>query len=106
MPDRAITLLVQLTCWRGDFPFQPDALSAIARGKRVPVLLIHSKADQIVPPTHSERLAHAYDGPVKIWISEHGAHGAVWNADPAAYEAKVRDFVSALERDRLPDRKG
>jgi uncharacterized protein len=98
MPDWAITLLVQLTSWRGDFPFEPDALSAISRGDRVPVLLIHSKADQIVPPTHSERLAHAYPGRVTVWISEHGGHGAVWNADPTQYEVKVRDFLAPLEK--------
>lgn len=97
MPNWAITFLVQLTNWRGDFPFEPDALSAISRGKRVPLLLIHSKTDQIVPPTHSENLAKAYRGPVKVWVTEHGAHGAVWNADPAAYEAKVRDFLSSLD---------
>jgi pimeloyl-ACP methyl ester carboxylesterase len=98
MPDWAITLLVQLTDWRGDFPFQPDALSAILRGKRVPMLLIHSKADRIVPSTHSKNLANAYRGPARVWIAEHGDHGAVWNADPAAYEAKVRDFLSSLDR--------
>ena len=96
MPDWAVDALAALARWRGSFPAEPDALSAVSRANGdVPILFIHSRADTVVPSSHSETLAAAYRSPSRVWLTERGAHGAVWNADAEAYEAQLRDFLAS-----------
>ena len=58
-----------------------------------PVLLIHCAADDYVPPANLESL-HAADPAAQTWVipGANCLHSEGFNADPAAYGARIRDF--------------
>ena len=62
----------------------------------VPILLFHGDEDATVPMETSDALAEARPDIVKYVRVTGAPHVSSWNRDPAAYEAAVRDFLSAL----------
>lgn len=60
-----------------------------------PVLLIHCAADNYVPPANIESL-HAAAPSAQTWLIPGAGclHSEGYNADPAAYGAHIRDFLS------------
>jgi pimeloyl-ACP methyl ester carboxylesterase len=81
--------------WRGGFKF--DALDQLryADNLNVPVLLFVDLADSTVPVEPALRLAEARPDLVKVVTTAGGDHTGSWNADPAAYQIAVREFLSA-----------
>ncbi|NAZ86914.1 alpha/beta hydrolase [Kineococcus indalonis] len=61
---------------------------------RLPVLLLHSDADDYVPPGPSARLAQARPDLVTFVRSSTARHTKEWNVDPAAWEDAVRGFLT------------
>jgi len=62
---------------------------------RLPVLLLHSDADDYVPSGPSRRLAEARPDLVTYVPSAQARHTKEWNVDPAGWERAVADFVRA-----------
>ena len=60
---------------------------------RVPVLLLHSDDDDVVPSGPSHRLAAARPDLVEHVPSSGVLHTKEWNLDPAAWEAAVAGFL-------------
>jgi pimeloyl-ACP methyl ester carboxylesterase len=60
-----------------------------------PVLLIHCAADDYVPPANLDSL-HAADPAAQTWVIPGASclHSEGFNADPAAYGARIRDFFA------------
>ncbi|MBQ9729868.1 MAG: alpha/beta fold hydrolase [Clostridia bacterium] len=67
-------------------------LSAITNAK-VPVLLIHGKADKLVPYSMSEELHAAANGKATLHGFEGAGHGVSYLIDPQKYERVVLDFL-------------
>ncbi|WP_373316942.1 alpha/beta hydrolase family protein [Streptomyces sulfonofaciens] len=67
----------------------PDAV-------RVPSLLLHGPDDTIAPWAPSLRLADRLPSLVSLHTVRDAPHGALWNADPAAYEEALRRFLVPL----------
>ncbi|MFD3541200.1 alpha/beta hydrolase family protein [Streptomyces sp. NPDC058662] len=63
---------------------------------RVPVLVFHGPDDALAPWDPSRRLAAARPDLVTLHTVRAAGHGAMWNADPAAYEEVLRRFLTPL----------
>ncbi|WP_320781200.1 alpha/beta hydrolase [Streptomyces sp. CRN 30] len=62
----------------------------------VPALVVHGPADTVAPWRLSRRFADAHPRLVAFHTVPHAPHGAMWNADPAAYEEALRRFLTPL----------
>lgn len=65
-------------------------------GLRVPTLIFHGPGDTVAPWAHSRRLAERGRGLVALHPVQNAPHGAMWNADPDAYEEALRRFLTPL----------
>uniref|UniRef100_A0AAU2JMI8 Peptidase S9 prolyl oligopeptidase catalytic domain-containing protein n=1 Tax=Streptomyces sp. NBC_00049 TaxID=2903617 RepID=A0AAU2JMI8_9ACTN len=63
---------------------------------KVPVLIFHGPDDTLAPWEPSRRLAAARPDLVTLHTVRGAGHGAMWNADPAAYEEALRRFLTPL----------
>ncbi|WP_327314163.1 alpha/beta hydrolase family protein [Streptomyces sp. NBC_01235] len=72
-----------------------DAAADPARLK-VPALILHGPDDTVAPWGASRRLAGRRPDLVALHTVPHAPHGAMWNADPAAYEEALRRFLTPL----------
>lgn len=61
---------------------------------KVPVLIFHGPDDTLAPWEPSRRLAAARPDLVTLHSVSGAGHGAMWNADPAAYEEALRRFLT------------
>ncbi|SBT92934.1 hypothetical protein GA0115233_105412 [Streptomyces sp. DI166] len=67
----------------------PDTLT-------VPTLIFHGPDDTVAPWDRSRRLAAARPNLVALQTVKRAPHGAMWNADPTAYEESLRRFLTPL----------
>ena len=80
-------------------------MQAIAALAPIPVLIVHSREDQIIPLHHAQRLFAAAAEPKTLWIAPRGRHVAVFNQP--AWQDRWIDYVrTALGDDPLPARGG
>lgn len=63
---------------------------------RVPTLIVHGPDDVVAPWGASRRLAARRPDLVTLHTVAGAPHGAMWNADPAAYEEALRRFLTPL----------
>lgn len=99
------TFLYHLLVWRGGFDGERSSAAALKTAGRsdVPLLLIHGTGDTLIPYAHSQELAEVYTqagGQPELHIVKDAGHARVWNADPAAFEARLDTFFAAALRDR------
>lgn len=59
----------------------------------VPALVLHGTEDGTVPDSVTRRLAAAEPGLVDAVLAEGADHVEAWNLDPAAYDARVLEFL-------------
>ncbi|GAA4990029.1 alpha/beta hydrolase [Kineococcus glutinatus] len=80
-----------------DGPVDLRRMDWVARAEelRLPVLLLHSDDDEVVPSGPSHRLAAARPDLVTHVPSSGVFHTKEWNLDPAAWEAAVLGFLAA-----------
>ena len=75
-----------------------DGIPALA-ARGAPLLVIHGDADDWVPIAHGRRLAAAYDqagrGRAETYFVPGATHVGSYQADPAAYLARVTAFLDA-----------
>ena len=63
---------------------------------RVPILILHGEADDLVPAPISRLLKHARPDIVRYIGFPEAAHARSWNLDSARYESAVRDFLQEI----------
>ncbi|MGW1159959.1 alpha/beta hydrolase family protein [Streptomyces sp. NPDC002513] len=73
----------------GHGPLDPHRL-------RVPTLIFHGPDDAVAPWAPSRRLAERRSDLVTLHTVRDAPHGAMWNADPKAYEEALRRFLTPL----------
>lgn len=80
--------------WRFDVNW--DKLNYLRQADRldVPMLVFHGEDDPKIPVATSEALARVRPDLVTLITVPGAGHVRSWNADPAAYEAAVRDFLT------------
>ncbi|MFG2572155.1 alpha/beta hydrolase [Streptomyces sp. NPDC048481] len=74
----------------------PAAAAAASGRLRVPALIVHGPDDAVAPWGLSRRLAARRPDLVTLHTVPGAPHGAMWNADPAAYEEALRRFLTPL----------
>jgi len=94
IPGWFTALLVDVTQSRGKFTGSPNAPDALAATRSAPIMFIHSRNDEVVPVSHTVDLAAAYSGKKTLWLPDYGKHGAIYDANPVAYEKRVAAFLS------------
>jgi uncharacterized protein len=62
----------------------------------VPTLIFHGPDDTLAPWEHTRRLAKAHPNRIALHTVTRAPHGAMWNADPKAYEEAMRRFLTPL----------
>lgn len=84
-------------------PLDLRRLNWVARASelRLPVLLVHSDADEFVPNGPSKALAAARPDLVTLVPWRHGRHTKEWNTDPDRWDEVVTAFVREQVRDDL-----
>jgi len=70
--------------------------AVISRLAPRPVLLIHGMADRVIPVAESQKLLAAAEGNprAELWLVPGGRHTHSYEADPAAYVARVVRFLA------------
>jgi pimeloyl-ACP methyl ester carboxylesterase len=89
-------ILIEVTEARARFSGTLSPEHALPLVKSTRIYFIHSKQDEIVPYQQSQRLAASYTGPKTVWWPDRGGHSAIWDADRAAYEARLATFLDSL----------
>lgn len=59
-----------------------------------PVLIVHSRADQLIPFSMSDRMAAVCGGPVTRLVLLNADHGSYFTQDGAALFPALRHFLS------------
>lgn len=93
LPYSAVSRRVDRLC-RKQFGMRADAADtaeALKKNTR-PVLFIHGDADRFVPLSMTEENYAACEAEKELLIVPGAAHARSYLIDPAAYEAKLRDF--------------
>ncbi len=67
------------------------------RNSKIPVLLIHGKEDDFVPPVNSIITFKKYKGPKKLILFEKASHGISYLVKPKYYVNAVKEFLSKGE---------
>ncbi|WP_049578494.1 alpha/beta hydrolase [Streptomyces sp. SBT349] len=75
---------------------RPPENPLASRGTPLPVLVLHGPADTIAPWDASRALAARHPEAVTLHSVPDAQHAALWNADPAAYEERLRHFLTPL----------
>ncbi|WP_059009698.1 alpha/beta hydrolase [Streptomyces specialis] len=65
-------------------------------GAPLPVMIFHGPDDTVAPWRTSREMAAAHPEAVPLHTVPHAEHAAMWNADPAAYEERLRRFLTPL----------
>lgn len=98
LPGRLAAVASVVTSRRIGIDFDRFDLRTHPPAVRPPTLLLHTDADTAVPVAPSRdlaRLAPELDWPLRYVEVAGTEHTGAWNADPAAYEAAVREFLAA-----------
>lgn len=80
--------------WTVDDAYSP--IRYIDRVSPTPLLIIHSRTDQVVPVAHALSLYAAAKQPKQLWLLPHGDHIATFN-DPANRVRLVRYLTRVLD---------
>ncbi|MFJ7334073.1 alpha/beta hydrolase family protein [Streptomyces sp. NPDC101110] len=95
-PGALLPLAVRAAQGRTGLTGERAAGTDPSHGLRVPALLFHGPDDTVAPWQPSRRLADARPDMVALRTVAGAPHGALWNADPEAYEEALRRFLTPL----------
>jgi uncharacterized protein len=73
---------------------QPSPLEAV-KHSAVPVLLIHGAADRNIAPLHSQLIAAAAPGHVKLWLVPQAGHTMAWSAAHHEFESRLLGWFAS-----------
>lgn len=94
IPGFFTDLLITVALWRGQFDGNQSPATVLPHQQtNVPILFIHSRADEVVSYQHTQDLADLYAGPKLVWLPEHGGHTTIWDVNKVEYERKVSEFL-------------
>ncbi|QFQ96351.1 alpha/beta fold hydrolase [Streptomyces phaeolivaceus] len=95
-PGALLPLAVRAAQGRTGLRVAPGDQDTDPPGLRTPTLVFHGPDDTVAPWDPSRRLAARRPDRVTLRTVPHAPHGAMWNADPEAYEESLRRFLTPL----------
>ncbi|MGW0884843.1 alpha/beta hydrolase [Streptomyces sp. NPDC002671] len=95
-PEPLLPLAVRAAQGRAGLPADQVTELADPAWITVPTLIIHGPDDTVAPWRYSRRLAARSPERVTLHTVPDAPHAAMWNADPAAYEERLRRFLTPL----------
>lgn len=96
LPEVVTWLGKTVSAWRFNIDWERWNLLHRAAELRVPILLFHGAADDVVPIQTSDALAAARPDLVTYAQFEGARHTRSWNIDPGFYQQRVKDFLDKL----------
>ncbi|WP_428814712.1 alpha/beta hydrolase family protein [Streptomyces albus subsp. chlorinus] len=93
-PRVLLPLVVRAVQGRAGLPEGPHAPVVDPAKLAVPTLLVHGPDDTVAPWESSRALAAERGAFVALHPVPNAPHAAMWNADPHAYEEKLRRFLT------------
>ncbi|WP_225836430.1 alpha/beta hydrolase [Streptomyces sp. NK08204] len=95
-PEPLLPLAVRAA--QGRAGLHADQVAGLAGSGSVaaPTLIMHGPDDTVAPWRYSRRLAARHPDRVALNTVRHAPHAAMWNADPEAYEERLRRFLTPL----------
>lgn len=93
LPNWMVQSLIELVLIRGKFDTLLSPENSLPLARNVPLLIIHSKKDSVVPYKHSMSLTKLYSGPSEVWFPDLGSHGSIWETNQLEYETRVLKFI-------------
>ena len=97
-PRSIVRIGKAVAAWRFDIDWQRMNYLNRASELRVPILILHGEADDLVPAPISRLLQHARLDIVRYIGFPDAGHARSWNLDSARYESAVRDFLQEILR--------
>ncbi|MEU2064498.1 alpha/beta fold hydrolase [Streptomyces sp. NPDC013455] len=95
-PQPLLPLAVRAAQGRAGLHTDRFTAAADSARLRVPTLVVHGPDDQVAPFEFSRALARRRADLVALHTVPHAPHAAMWNADPAEYEERLRRFLTPL----------
>ncbi|MGW0839772.1 alpha/beta hydrolase family protein [Streptomyces sp. NPDC002787] len=95
-PGVLLPLAVRAAQGRTGLRAAPGEQAAVPPELGTPTLLFHGPDDVVAPWGPSRSLAARHPDRVTLRTVRHAPHGAMWNADPEAYEETLRRFLTPL----------
>ncbi|MEU6808595.1 prolyl oligopeptidase family serine peptidase [Streptomyces sp. NPDC046831] len=95
-PGALLPLAVRAAQGRTGLHGERAAAAAHSLSVTVPTLIFHGPDDTVAPWRFSRRLAERHPNLVALHTVRQAPHGAMWNADPEAYEEAMRRFLTPL----------
>jgi len=74
--------------------------------KRIPILLVHSTGDTMVPINHSRQIADAaklYGVPIETYFTEDEEHCGAYGYNPEKYVNVLQGFLARYLHDDFPN---
>jgi fermentation-respiration switch protein FrsA (DUF1100 family) len=85
--------LSRLTKKRAGYSFEEVSPLEQVKKSKTPTLFIHGEADDFVPFEMALRLYEACASEKELYAVPGAAHAAAYDADPAGYEKRIRNFL-------------
>ena len=80
----------------GMHPYDVAPEASIHQMTDTPLLLVHGTDDNLIPVTHSHRLATAYPGDPELWFVDGTRHTEIIHLKPAEYAKKLESFLQQI----------
>jgi pimeloyl-ACP methyl ester carboxylesterase len=81
----------------GIHPYDVAPEASIHLMTDTPLLLVHGTDDNLIPVTHSHRLATAYPGDPELWFVDGTRHTEIIHLKPAEYAKKLEAFLQPIQ---------
>jgi pimeloyl-ACP methyl ester carboxylesterase len=100
IPDRLLELIGRIAIFRiaGDVELEKWSVDSNLDSIQVPVLLMHSKSDLIVPFSDSEFIHQNLKNCKfkEFWVVDDVDHSQLFDSLPLEFEKKVLDFINKI----------
>lgn len=76
-----------------DDPTEYEPINVVDKISPVPILLIHSKEDDMIPYQHSVQIFEKAKEPKELWIKEKGGHSQAYDENQKEFTEKMKQFI-------------